>query len=92
MQFTIQNLDRVFKMLKEQHADNSEHAEFDDETDLLYAIKRVVNEIKEEGLFMCDCCGGGFMREEMAFDINDQDLCKVCNSSIQHENFTKYGK
>ena len=79
MKFTIQNLDRVFKMLNEQHTDNSEHAEFDDETDLVYAIKRVVNEIEEEGLFMCDNCGGGFIREEMDFDVNDQDLCKNCN-------------
>jgi hypothetical protein len=45
-----------------------------------------------ENEYMCDCCGGGFIREEMAFDINDQDLCKDCNSSIQHQNFTKYGK
>ena len=79
MKFTIQNLDRVFKMLNEQHTDNSEHAEFDDETDLVYAIKRVVNEIEEEGLFMCDNCGGGFISEEMDFDVNDQDLCKNCN-------------
>ena len=29
--------------------------------------------------FMCNCCGGGFTREEMDFDVNDQDLCKNCN-------------
>ncbi len=29
--------------------------------------------------FCCDNCGGGFTREEMDFDVNDQDLCKNCN-------------
>jgi hypothetical protein len=28
---------------------------------------------------MCDCCGGGFIKEEMDFDVNDQDLCKNCS-------------
>ena len=29
--------------------------------------------------FCCDNCGGGFIKEEMDFDVNDQDLCKNCN-------------
>ena len=29
--------------------------------------------------YMCDNCGGGFIKEEMDFDVNDQDLCKNCS-------------
>ena len=47
---------------------------------------------KYENEYMCDNCGGGFIKEEMVFDVNDQDLCKSCNSSIEHSNFMKYGK
>ena len=47
---------------------------------------------KYENEYMCDNCGGGFIREEMAFDVNDQDLCKNCNAGIQHENFMKFGR
>ena len=32
-----------------------------------------------ENEYMCDNCGGGFIKEEMDFDVNDQDLCKNCN-------------
>jgi hypothetical protein len=35
-----------------------------------------------ENEYMCDCCGGGFIKEEMVFDVNDQDLCKDCNNDI----------
>ena len=38
---------------------------------------------QESGDFMCNNCGGGFTREEMDFDVNDQDLCKNCN----HQSF-----
>jgi hypothetical protein len=34
---------------------------------------------KYENEYMCDCCGGGFIKEEMDFDVNDQDLCKNCS-------------
>ena len=47
---------------------------------------------KYENEYMCDNCGSGFIREEMAFDVNDQDLCKNCNAGIQHENFMKFGR
>lgn len=47
---------------------------------------------KYENEYCCDNCGGGFIREEMAFDVNDQDLCKNCNAGIQHENFMKFGR
>ena len=34
----------------------------------------------EEPKFMCNCCGDLFPREEMDFDVDDdQDLCKNCN-------------
>jgi hypothetical protein len=79
MECTLENLERVFKMIIEQHADNNEHAEFDDESDLVDAINRVVNQIDEEPTFCCQNCGGGFLREEMDFDIDDVDLCKNCN-------------
>ena len=34
---------------------------------------------KYENEYCCDNCGGGFIADEMDFDINDQDLCKNCN-------------
>ena len=34
---------------------------------------------KYENEYMCDNCGGGFIKEEMDFDVNDQDLCKNCS-------------
>ncbi len=45
---------------------------------------------KYENEYMCDNCGGGFIREEMDFDINDQDLCKNC--SYRSFNDTPYGE
>ena len=32
-----------------------------------------------ENEYCCQNCGGGFLREEMVFDIDDVDLCKDCN-------------
>ena len=29
--------------------------------------------------YCCNNCGGGFAKEEMDFDVDDQDLCKNCN-------------
>jgi hypothetical protein len=34
---------------------------------------------KYENEYCCDNCGGGFIHEEMDFDVNDQDLCKDCS-------------
>ena len=31
-----------------------------------------------ENDYQCQNCGGGFLREEMDFDVNDVDLCKNC--------------
>ena len=78
MYCTLENIERVFNMINEQHADNSEHGEFDDETDLVDAIQRIVNQIEEEPLFMCNSCHEHFIRQDMDFD-DDQDLCKNCN-------------
>lgn len=36
--------------------------------------------LEEEPLFMCNSCHEHFPREEMDFDVDDdQDLCKNCN-------------
>ena len=32
-----------------------------------------------ENEYCYNSCGGGFLREEMDFDIDDVDLCKDCN-------------
>lgn len=45
----------------------------------------------EEPLFMCNSCHDHFPREEMDFDVDDdQDLCKNCN--YQSYNEAPYGK
>ena len=45
----------------------------------------------EEPQFICNCCGGFFTREEMDFDVDDdQDLCKNCN--YQSYNDAPYGE
>lgn len=38
-------------------------------------------------LYMCQNCGGGFLSEEMDFDVeeNDCDLCKNCNHQTFNE-------
>ena len=91
MYCNLKNLDRVVKMIIEQHADNSEHAEFDDETDLVDAVQRVVNQIEEEPTFICNSCHEHFPRQEMDFDVDDdQDLCKNCN--YQSYNDAPYGQ
>ena len=32
-----------------------------------------------ENEYQCQNCGGGFIREEMDFDVDDVDVCKNCN-------------
>lgn len=45
----------------------------------------------EEPLFMCNSCHDHFPREEMNFDVDDdQDLCKTCN--YQSYNEAPYGQ
>jgi hypothetical protein len=40
----------------------------------------------DEPLFMCNCCHDHFPREEMDFDVDDdQDLCKNCNYQTYNE-------
>ena len=50
-----------------------------------------MKKIKEEQpMFMCNCCGDLFPREEMDFDVDDEsDLCKNCN--YQSFNDAPYG-
>jgi len=46
-----------------------------------------------ENRFICEKCGEFFPREEMVFDNDyDCDLCKGCNSAIQHNSFMTGGK
>jgi len=40
---------------------------------------------KYENEYCCDSCGGGFIKEEMNFDINDQDLCVDCSVNLIDE-------
>ena len=40
---------------------------------------------KYENEYCCDSCGGGFIKEEMNFDINDQDLCQDCSVNLSDE-------
>jgi hypothetical protein len=36
-------------------------------------------DFEDEPRYMCQNCGGGFLAEEMDFDVEDTDLCKNCN-------------
>ena len=46
---------------------------------------------EEEPLFMCNCCHEHFPKEQMDFDVDDdQDLCKTCN--YQSYNEAPYGQ
>lgn len=38
-----------------------------------------------ENEYQCQNCGGGFIREEMDFDVDDVDLCKTCNHRTFNE-------
>ena len=40
---------------------------------------------KYENEYCCDSCGSGFIKEEMNFDINDQDLCVDCSVNLSDE-------
>lgn len=56
-----------------------------DEEKINFMIKHVIEknnlEIEEEPSFMCSNCGGGFKREEMVFDENnDNDFCNTCSN------------
>ena len=47
--------------------------------------------LEEEPLFICNSCHEHFPREEMDFDVDeDQDLCKTCN--YQSYNEAPYGE
>jgi len=59
----------------EQHNEERDEAESEEEFTLIPIDMFDFNIDR----FCCDNCGGGFIREEMAFDVNDQDLCKDCS-------------
>jgi formylmethanofuran dehydrogenase subunit E len=47
---------------------------------VIQLITQNKNNMKDEPLFMCNSCHEHFPREEMDFDVDDdQDLCKTCN-------------
>ena len=49
------------------------------------------NLLEDEPLFICNSCHEHFPREEMDFDVDDdQDLCKTCN--YQSYNEAPYGE
>lgn len=53
-----------------------------------FEMKMIVD---DEPQFMCNCCHDHFPREEMDFDVDDdQDLCKNCN--YQSYNDAPYGE
>ena len=46
-----------------------------------HVIEKNNLEIEDEPSFMCSNCGGGFKREEMVFDENnDNDFCNTCSN------------
>lgn len=54
-------------------------------------IKKIYNDFYAEPKFMCNSCHEHFNREEMDFDVDDdQDLCKNCN--YQSYNDAPYGQ
>jgi hypothetical protein len=56
----------------------------------LYAIAELCN-FDDEPKFMCNSCHDHFNRDEMDFDVDDdQDLCKNCN--YQSYNDAPYGQ
>jgi formylmethanofuran dehydrogenase subunit E len=80
MKATTKNIERVMKFITERHADNDVHGEFDDDSDLLATVKKAIEQVDEEALYMCNSCHEHFPAEEMDMDVeDDQDLCKNCN-------------
>lgn len=68
----------------EQAVELSETIDFDD-----YENNDRVDLVSNK--FICNCCGGFFPREEIDFDVDDdQDLCKICN--YQSYNEAPYGQ
>jgi hypothetical protein len=79
MKATIENVQRVLGIINDNHEDNMRGGEFDDEADLLDVVKRVIEQIEDEPRFVCSNCGGGFTRDEMVFDEdNENDFCIDC--------------
>jgi formylmethanofuran dehydrogenase subunit E len=91
MNATLKNLERVFNFISEHHADNNVHGEFDEEMDLKDVLAKAYEHLEDEPLYMCNSCHEHFTREEMDFDVDDdQDLCKTCN--YQSFNEAPYGE
>jgi lipopolysaccharide biosynthesis regulator YciM len=79
MKATVRNVQRVMQFIIDSHEDNMRGGEFDDETNLKAAVKSVIKQLKDEPTFCCSNCGGGFNRDEMVFDEdNENDFCTDC--------------
>ena len=94
MKCTSKNLERVFNFIINNHIDNngggSDFAMFDNESELVGDVKYSLEQL-DECLFLCNSCHEHFPREEMDFDVDeDQDLCKTCN--YQSYNEAPYGE
>ena len=79
MKCTLENLELVLNTIQESHEDNQRTGEYDNETDLLDAVKRTIEGLTENQ-YMCNSCHELFYKHEIDFDVDDdQDLCKTCN-------------
>ena len=80
MEATLENLELVFKFIKDNHIENNsggaDFAMFDDETTIVDAVKYTVEQL-EEGDFMCVNCGGGFSHVTFC-EERDADFCDDC--------------
>ena len=73
----------------EQH--NSDREEDEQESEEEFTLIPIDMFDFNSDRFMCNCCGDLFPRQEMDFDVDDdQDLCKNCN--YQSYNDAPYGQ
>ena len=83
MKCTLKNLERVVNFINDNHIDSNgggaDFAMFDNESELVGVVEYTLEQL-DECMFMCNSCHEHFSREEMDFDVDDdQDLCKNCN-------------
>lgn len=77
MKCTTENIEKVFRTLLAQHVDNTgasaDFGQFDDESDLVSAVKNVIDQLEDDREYACVNCGGGFKRHEMSIAGEDHD-------------------
>ena len=85
----------IFNLVNDVESENQQQtrldfAMFDNESELVGAVQYSLEQL-DECLFICNSCHEHFPREEMDFDVDDdQDLCKTCN--YQSYNDAPYGE